>query len=208
MVYIWASNRIICIRLWRWGHSRRNNHSRLFKRLIRAYRFLLWLSADWVSNHQGGSKGDGEGGFSSKGAVFGESARFRGEDPFYAAGLERAGEERDGEQIASPGVCGAPELLQKLPRTDVSRMSRCFSFQLFLILFLGTFAYWNPFREKEQDVLTVENMLQRGTWNLRINQVSWVWQTNECVFYQTLFILIFITVPCLLTPYPFLTLPS
>lgn len=50
----------------------------------------------------------------------GESARTQGEDPGHAAGLGRAGEECDGEQVTSARVCAAPGLLQELPRHDVS----------------------------------------------------------------------------------------
>lgn len=49
-----------------------------------------------------------------------ENPRTWGKDPGLAAGLDRAGEDCDREQITSAGVCAAPGLLQELPRNDVS----------------------------------------------------------------------------------------
>lgn len=50
-----------------------------------------------------------------------ENARPRGKDPGLAAGLDRAEEDCDGEQVTFGRVCAAPGLLQELPRNDVSR---------------------------------------------------------------------------------------
>lgn len=87
-----------------------------------------------------------------------ENAHSQDQDPGLAAGLDRAGQDCDGKQVAFARVRAAPGLLQELPRHDVSRdfVSPSLVRPDFVILLVRTAAHYNIFSGKEQDVLIVK----------------------------------------------------
>lgn len=157
-------------------------------------RFLLWFSTDWLRNHQGGGKGVAGPGFSTEGSVPRESARTRCKNSGYTASLERAGKERDREQITSERVCAAPGLLQELPCHDVSRAWGCCDPFLGLKLFRNQLLWEHlplttSIKERTgcshcQAQVPGEVYNLRCAEKVRASFLGWVWQGNECLSYQ------------------------